>query len=254
MLDDLQGLLEETRELLEEDEEDLWSDRFLIRQLNKGANLMCRGAGVLRYPYQEVTIANQSEYPLKISPLDIFSVTYFDGNLPYPLEKLQDLSGVQTGKVQTSNLVRQYYIKPYVSYLMNQNATTSAQELTKINAEDEQDYRTVLGLLPAPDTAGRTITIECMLSHPRMRNPGDKCLVPEDFRDGVVAYAIAKASEKERFMGEAKYWYEVFNDMSTKLHQYMAQAGEVGHLKMRPRKESQWEGYPIDGGHRIVLD
>ena len=228
---DLRELREQVRILLDEQEANLFSDAEIDREINKGAVHATRATQCLQFPFQKVTEADKAEYGCIAQTTDIIRVAYSDGSTTYDLKRMRAAEAGLGTKV-TGDRPTHYYVRPYISQFMEQSST-NAISLTDINTRDKNDWRTIIGLYPAPSGAGDTITIDAFIAHPRMKKDTDRCLLPDGYEDCAIHFAVFKGLLKQKFYAEAKTHQDLYEGMVASLQDYQAQAPSVGHPEVR---------------------
>lgn len=188
-----------------------FSDTEIIIHLNDAAKRMCSAAQCINgfATFNTAQIGGDGdnadswaqEYVL---PLDIDQITgaaYFAGTVfpiqPVPREAIQ-LGGYVGG------IPFYFYEKKNTTVLTPQVAGGEIIELP-IQGDMAVNPRTTIGLYPVPQQA-LPIYIWYLAWHPTMKNPFDICQIPERFKKGWCAYAIARLKEKEGALADAQYW------------------------------------------------
>lgn len=247
---DVDGCIKEIRSMLDEPTPKRWdNDVDLIPWLNEGLSLQCRGAQLLKMPLQFLTVANQQEYPVKCDVIDIVDVKFFPGGYLYTLKRCrQDV--VQAGARIPVPIPTNYYTRPFSTMLAYQGADANI-EIIRQNLKDDEDYRAIVGLQPMPSQSGNTVTVWANLPHPYLEKGSQKILVPYPFQRAACAWAAGQALDSEKFNDEARYYFEMYNEIQAKLEDYMSQqhTGE-GHVEMHVEND---EGWDFDWADRVVL-
>lgn len=192
------------RQKLGEMRPNFWSDTEIVEELNISAQRMCSEAQYLSSfgtfnTKQDKNGEWAQEYAL---PLDVDQITgagYFSGTL-FPLKPLSDNTKVQIGGY-CGGIPFYFYIKKNTKVLTPQ-VSGGEIESQPMNPNTAQDARCVIGLWPIPQSA-LPIYIWYLQWHPVMRNPLDECQIPARFKQGWVAYAVARMKEKESAREEA---------------------------------------------------
>lgn len=237
---DLRELREQVRILLDEQEANLFSDAEIDRSINQGAAHACRATQCLQYPFQINTTADKAEYRCLAQTTDVIQVQYSDGTTTWKLLPMRATSSNLGTKV-TSGKPTHYYLKPYISQFVEQD-TNSQVALSPIDSTQPNDWRSVIGVWPAPTTASQVITVDAFISHPKMRQDQDRCLLPDGYEDCPIYFAVFKGLLKQKFYAEAKTFQDLFSQMVDSLSDYVAQGASVSHPQVHI------EGtYPTDG-------
>ena len=209
----LQEMILEVRSAIGDSSAAFWSDGEIIRWLNQAVRIMCSHALPLQAIHAVTLVASQQEYALPADVVRVFSVKYTDGsrvdNL-YPT----DPATAQSGGLSTG--------RPYYFYLRNRGTQTGGQISTGISVAAivtarPNMSRFVLGLVPVP-SAAKTCIVSYFSSGMVLSHDGDEPPFGEEYHDGVCAYAIAKAKEKdEDHMAAQQIYLPRFSEYVEKL-------------------------------------
>jgi hypothetical protein len=234
---DLDGCLREIKSMLDANASSFWTDMQLTGWLEEGLSLMARSSQVIRVPIQFSTVVDQGEYKLRnVEPTDIVTVKFHDGSSLHNLEECSQ-DEIQTGTRRTSNIQSRYYKRLYSDFY-EYIGSDGDIDITDSDPQSSQDYRCIIGLDPLPSEAGRTITVWIASDHPPLTteaNPkgSKKILLPFPYQKGACAYAAAQALQQEKFHDEAKFYYELYQDFSNQLKEYMTHNGRTGHAQVK---------------------
>lgn len=181
-----------------------WSDEDLINDLNVSARRMCSSAQFLNSfsTFNTSFLPDGSAAQEYVLPKDVDQITgaaYYSGVVypltPAPREAMQ-LGGLVSGI-------------PFYFYLKKQSKILTHQTSTGIEnfplPGGEGDSRTIIGLYPIPQDV-LPVYIWYQQWHPNMTNQASECLIPDRFMQGWVAYAVARAKEKESDITMAQYY------------------------------------------------
>lgn len=184
----------------------LWSDEEIIESLNEAARIMCSAAqsltGFVTFNTAQAADGNWAqEYVLPLDVDQIVQAAYLSGTVfpltPVPAESVQ-IGGVVGG------IPFYIYIREFTKFLTPQVASTGGIQVTPIDP-NQPDARTVIGLYPIPN-AVLPVYLWYQAWHPNLQFPMDMFQIPDAFKLGLVAYAVARGKEKESAFGEAQYW------------------------------------------------
>ncbi len=192
-----------------------WSDQDLIEDLNVSARRLCSAAQFLQsfatFNTSQVTVGGVTSYAQEyVLPVDVDQITgaaFFSGVL-YPLTPTPR-EAVQLGGL-VSGLPFYFYVKKQTQTLTHQ--TSTGITLVPLGGRT-MDSRTVIGLYPIPNTT-LPVYIWYQQWHPNLVNMEDECLFPDRFKLPWVAYAVARAKEKESDIVSAQY-YDGLHDKGT---------------------------------------
>jgi hypothetical protein len=182
-----------------------WSNDFIVDALNVSARAMTSEAQSL----QTFATFNTKQLPSGvwaqeyILPGDIDQIigaAYLSG-VVFPLTPVPRES-VQLGSY-VGGIPMYFYEKQYTQELTHQ--TPTGIEMEAINPNDLAGSRCTIGFYPVPQQV-LPVYIWYQQWHPQMKNPTDLCLIPDKFKQGWIAYAVARCKEKEAAMQEAQYW------------------------------------------------
>lgn len=231
---DLQGLLNECRSKIDDVDSNglvqFCSDEEMTEWLNQGLALISRAAQVIRVPIRFTTVAGKPQYAFVFEPTDIYEVKYFSSTGLRTLAKMDE--GDANDAVRVTGIPTNYYLMWHTAYLAYQDSTNDIIPVP-INPGDPSDLRCVLGVYPTPNTSGEKVTVRIIALHPPLVDLSDKVLIPYPFQKAAVHYAVAQALEKEKFAEESKDQYELFNDWTEKLKEYMGQSNSTGHATIK---------------------
>ena len=214
------------RNKLGELEPNLWSDYEITIELSTSARRMCSAA---QYLQSFVTFNSTvdaagnwaQEYILPLDVDQIIGAAYFSGVifplLPAPRESLQ-----LGGKV--GGIPWYFYVKKTTKVLTPQlqNATIALQP---ISPNIGQNSRTVIGLNPIPNSE-IPIYIWYQQWHPDLKELTDEVQIPDRFKNGWIAYAVARCKEKESGYQEAQYWDAIHDKQTQEFIDYQITNGQ----------------------------
>lgn len=209
----LQEMILEVRSAIGSDDDSFWSDVEITRWLNQAVRIMCSHALPLQAVHAITLVANQQEYALPIDVVRVFAVKYTSGSQVDQLYPT-DFATAQTGVFNSG--------RPYYFYLRNRAYQTASQTATgisvlPIDASMPNKTRFVLGLVPAPSGAN-TCVVQYFSSGMSLVNSNDEPPLSEEYHDGICAYAIAKAKEKdEAHMESSQIYLPRFSEYVEKL-------------------------------------
>jgi hypothetical protein len=216
-----QGLIA-TRNKIGELVPQFWSDDDLIADLNVSARRMCSAAQFLQAygTFTTSTLPDGSHAQEYILPKDvdqIIGAAYFSG-VVYPL------SHAPRESMQLGGLVSGI---PFYFYMKKQTKTLTHQTATGIESFPiiDNDSRTVIGLYPIPNTQ-LPVYIWYQQWHPDMIFEADECMIPDRFKLGWVAYAVARAKEKESDLTAAQYYDALHEKQIQEFVEYQITAGQ----------------------------
>lgn len=181
-----------------------WSDEDLVADLNVSARRMCSAAQYLQSfaTFNTTTDANGNSAQEYILPKDVDQITgaaYYSG-VVYPL------TPVAREAIQLGGLVQgipfYFYIKKTTKVLTPQISTGIISQPISGN---EGDARTVIGLYPIPNSP-LPVYIWYQQWHPDLEHTYDEVQIPDRFKLPWVAYAVARAKEKEDDITSAQYY------------------------------------------------
>lgn len=231
---DLAGCLRQIKVLLDANTSSYFTDQAMTDGLEEGLSLMARASQCIVVPVQFVTVVNQGEYKLrKIDPIDILSVRFHDGSSLITLKECEQ-DEVQLGTDRTSNIPSRYYKRMYADYFEYQGSDGDI-DITDPDPQSSDDFRCIIGLDPLPSVAGRTVTVRAAVDHPPLdyKKGSQKILIPFPYQKGACAYAAAQLLIQEKFHDEAKFCFELYQDFTNQLKEYMAHNGRKGHAQMK---------------------
>jgi hypothetical protein len=179
----------------------LWSDQELIYDINVGAKIMCSAAQNLTATENVLYPQNVQEQPLSVDVDMITYIAYFSGQL-FPLAPIAEQQ-VKFGGFM-SGIPYYFYVKTDTLIMSPQvsGGDMQIQNVPQAVQGNTPDARTVVGLWPIPSETTE-VHFEYIATHPFVTNPLDPIKVPDRFNHGVVAYAVARAKEKESAFDEA---------------------------------------------------
>jgi hypothetical protein len=234
---DVNGCLRQIKSMLDGASSSYWTDIELTEWLEEGLSLMARASQAIRVPVQFPTVANQGEYKLrKFDPTDVVMVKFHDGSSLHTLKECgQD--EIQSGTRRTGNIPSRYYKRLYSDYFEYVGSDGDV-DITDGDPQSSQDYRCIIGLDPIPSIAGRNVTVWIASDHPPLTvtpnvDGSQKILLPFPYQKGACAYAAAQGLQKEKFHEEAKFFYELYQDFTNQLKEYMTHNGRVGHAQVK---------------------
>jgi hypothetical protein len=203
-----------------------WNDEDIIYDLNYAAQDMCSEAQCLEVPVQFLwpnapgTTVPMEEAALQPWVDQILSVAIYSGQL-FQLQAV-DAADVQIAN-KVGNIPLLFYTKTSTLSMSPQGAGTSTGDITIIpvspSLPNATEPTTVLGLWPIPSQNYDT-TIWCTRFHPWMDNPQSICALPARYSRGWIAYAVARAKEKESAIDEATYYQQIYDQHKVAFTQY----------------------------------
>lgn len=226
---DLLAIRTQVRALLDEQNANLFSDAEINNAINKGAKLVTRESQLLNLPWQIQTTSGQSEYPCPMEVTDILKVWYFNGITLLALDKMKATRAPMGVRVNGARPTH-YFVKPWISTQMNQVSTNDI--VLNANSDTSNDWRSVIGIWPAPSNTGDDITIDGYISHPTMKEDTDKCLLPDGFEDCLVYYATFQGLLKAKFYAEASTYQGLYEGLAEELANITKFGNSAGHPKM----------------------
>lgn len=219
----LREMILEVRSALDEPSESarMWTDTEIKRWLNQAARIMVSTSLPLQAVYKTPTVASQQEYALPDEVIKVFSVTYFQGR-NYQLRPADNV-GIQSGVLVTGT--------PSSFYLRQRSRntaglTTTTVDVQPVDANNPRKAAMVIGLDPAPSGVGSLIVSYYSRSMVLV-NDGDEISIPEEFHDGICAYAIAKGKEKDLAYEEGQLYLARFKDHTEGLRALMILDGQT---------------------------
>jgi hypothetical protein len=247
---DLQGLLSDTRGLMNDVDADLIEDDELIQWLNEGLVHLTLKGQMLEDFHQFDTVVDQQEYPLPYDDGDIKEVFYFSGSRQYRLKKARSMGEAMEGTNNTSSILLRYYKRHNSHVLMQKDSTAALTRKTRGSRAKDRQPIYVIGLYPIPSVVTK-VTIAMYVPHPRLRQMTDRVLIPFRFHFGAVAYALFKCYSKEKAYAEANHYQTVFTSLLEQAEEWSLGQGEVGHKEVIQEKDDlfhdlvEWPGRAI---------
>ncbi len=222
----LQEMMLEVRSALDDDgTTELWSDDEVKRWLNQALRIMCSVAQPLQSHHRFLTVLGQQEYVLPDSVIRIFGVQYNDGIVRTLTPR--DTLTAQDGAYATG--VPDYF------YLRNRTLNTVTHTSTDlavapVDPNKPQKAAMVLGLDPIPATSNIPVIVNHFSRHQLLIMPADCPNLPEEFHDGLCAYAIAKGKEKESSYLEANqiFWPRYKDHLTNLKDNYIMDGQDMG--------------------------
>lgn len=194
-----------------------FTDAEITDYLNDGQRLMVEVAQPLQIFYQFSTNINQQEYLLPATVDQVFDVALYYGSL-FHLQWI-DPRLIQQG-VGFPGRPDHYYTRQYAKQTAGQTVGSSTSGITVAeqfpNFSSAEQYGTMLGLYPIPNAVAQC-TVSYYSQALDMVNNADQPVIPFQFREGLVAYAVHKCKEKDDAYAESNLYLEKFDQFKTGL-------------------------------------
>jgi hypothetical protein len=202
----LREMILEVRSAIDDQSARMWTDTEITRWLNQAVRIMCSTALPLQAVYSTTTTASIQEYVLPEDVVRVYSVGFYNG-IVYWLRPA-DFAQAQPGTLITG-IPSSFYLKNRTTQLAPQTSTgiTPAAQ----DANNPTAPRIILGLLPVPSSAS-TLLVYYFSRHTLLNVDTQEPQIPEEFHDGICAYAIGKAKEKDLAYEEGQLFLQRFRD------------------------------------------
>jgi hypothetical protein len=197
-----------------------WNDEDIVYDLNYAAQDMCSEAQYLEQPVQFLwpnvpgtpagTVNPIQEAALQPWVDQVLRVSIYSGQA-FELQAV-DAADVQVA-TKVGNIPLLFYTRTGSTLLSPQGAGNNSGDFSIFPVEPQlantPEFSTILGLWPVPSSNYDT-TIWVTRFHPQMTNPLDICAVPARYSQNWIAYAVARAKEKESAIDEAAYYQGIY--------------------------------------------
>jgi hypothetical protein len=219
------------RTKLGEQNPNYWSTEDIIYDLNWGLKEMCSAAQnletAIQFPWPNVagTTNPIQEAPLRPWVDQILSVAIYAGQL-FQLQYME-ATDVQVA-TRVGNIPLGFYTRTDTREEVPQGAGATTGDLSVIPIPGQAtDFQTVLGLWPVPSSNYDT-TVTCTKFHPWVTNPTTPLGIPDQFMQGLIAYGVARAKEKESAFDESAYYDKIYQMYKQKMIDYY-----INHKQLR---------------------
>jgi hypothetical protein len=209
---------------------EFWSDYEIVQQLNVSARKMCSEAQSLTsfatFTTEQITLNGVTSFAQEyVLPQDVDQITgaaYFAGVLfpliPAPREAVQ-LGGY------VGSIPWYFYTKKSTLTLTHQVSPGSITSQPISPAGQAIEPRETMGLYPVPQTE-LPIYVWYQQFHPQLINPLDELAIPDRFRLGWSAYAVARMKEKIDAFEDAQYYDALHEKETQKFIEYQITNGQ----------------------------
>jgi len=209
---------------------EFWSDYEIVQQLNVSARIMCSEAQSLQsfatFNTSQITLNGTTSWAQEyVLPQDVDQITgaaYFSGVLfplvPAPREAVQ-LGGY------VGSIPWYFYTKKSTFTLTSQISPGSIASYPIAPAGQAVEARQTIGLYPIPQSS-LPIYFWYQQFHPDLKDPFDEVAIPDRFRLGWIAYAVARMKEKIDAFDDAQYYDGVHMKEKQAFIEYQMTSGQ----------------------------